>query len=64
MRVRSAVWRGVLGHAKGIVRAGSPDSQRPLATPAYGGALREARCSLVYLLPNLVLVHDKLASDT
>jgi hypothetical protein len=28
MRVRSAVWRGALGHAEGIVRAGSPDSQR------------------------------------
>ncbi len=33
------------------------------ATQAYGGALKEARRSLVYLRPNLVLVYDRLASD-
>jgi hypothetical protein len=33
------------------------------ATTAYGGALQEARRSLVYLRPNLVVVHDRLASD-
>ena len=34
------------------------------ATPAYGGALADARRSLVYLRPNLILVYDKLASST
>ncbi|MBI3043076.1 MAG: heparinase II/III family protein [Betaproteobacteria bacterium] len=34
------------------------------ATLAYGGALTEAKRSLVYLRPNLVLVYDKLASAT
>src|SRR5712692_1569345 len=34
------------------------------ATQAYGGALSEAKRSMVYLRPNLVLVYDKLASDT
>jgi heparinase II/III-like protein/uncharacterized protein DUF4962/Big-like domain-containing protein len=33
------------------------------AGQAYGGALKEARRSLVYLRPNLVLVYDRLASD-
>jgi hypothetical protein len=33
------------------------------ATNAYGGALKEAKRSLVYLRPNLVLVYDRLASD-
>jgi chitodextrinase len=33
------------------------------ATQAYGGALREAKRSIVYLRPNLVLVYDRLASD-
>ncbi len=33
------------------------------ATPAYGGALTEAKRSLVYLRPNLILVYDRLASD-
>ncbi len=33
------------------------------ATQAYGGALKDARRSLVYLRPNLVLVYDRLASD-
>jgi hypothetical protein len=33
------------------------------ATPAYGGALKEARRSMVYLPPNLILVYDRLASD-
>src|SRR5438105_230983 len=33
------------------------------ATQAYGGALKEAKRSLVYLRPNLVLVYDRLASD-
>jgi hypothetical protein len=33
------------------------------ATEAYGGALAKARRSLVYLRPDLVLVHDDLASD-
>jgi hypothetical protein len=33
------------------------------ATQAYGAALQEARRSLVYLRPNLVLVYDRLASD-
>ena len=30
MRVRGAVWRGAVCHAEGIVRAGTPDSQRTL----------------------------------
>ena len=34
------------------------------ATQAYGGALKEARRLLVYLRPNLILVYDRLASDT
>jgi len=34
------------------------------ATAAYGGALTRAVRSLVYLRPNTVLVHDRLASDT
>src|SRR6267143_599812 len=34
------------------------------ATQAYGGALTEAKRSMVYLRPNLVLVHDRLASAT
>ena len=34
------------------------------ATQAYGGALSEAKRSLVYLLPNLILVYDRLASGT
>jgi hypothetical protein len=34
------------------------------ATQAYGGALSEAKRSLVYLHPNLVLVYDRLASGT
>jgi len=34
MRVRSAVWRGALDPAEGIVRTGSPDSQRPLPQAA------------------------------
>lgn len=34
------------------------------ATAAYGGALTEARRSLVYLRPNLVVVYDRLASAT
>jgi hypothetical protein len=33
------------------------------ATLAYGGALKEARRSLVYLRPNLAVVYDRLASD-
>jgi hypothetical protein len=33
------------------------------ATQAYGGALKKAWRSLVYLRPNLVLVYDRLASD-
>ena len=33
------------------------------ATPAYGGALKKAERSLVYLRPNLILVYDRLASD-
>ncbi|MGH8642362.1 MAG: Ig-like domain-containing protein, partial [Burkholderiales bacterium] len=33
------------------------------ATQAYGGALKEARRSLVYLRPNLAIVYDRLASD-
>jgi chitodextrinase len=33
------------------------------ATQAYGGALREAKRSMVYLRPNMVLVYDRLASD-
>jgi hypothetical protein len=32
------------------------------ATQAYGGALTEAKRSMVYLRPNLVLVYDRLAS--
>jgi hypothetical protein len=34
MRVRSAIWRGALGHAEGILRAASPESQRPLPRAA------------------------------
>jgi hypothetical protein len=34
------------------------------ATQAYGGALTLARRSLVYLRPNLLLVYDRLASDS
>jgi hypothetical protein len=34
------------------------------AAQAYGGALRQARRTLVYVRPNLIVVHDKLASDT
>jgi hypothetical protein len=34
------------------------------ATHAYGGALKQALRTLVYLRPNLILVHDKLASAT
>jgi hypothetical protein len=34
------------------------------ATHAYGGAVTEARRTLVYLRPGLVLVYDKLASKT
>lgn len=34
------------------------------ATQAYDGALQQALRSLVYLRPNLVVVHDKLASAT
>jgi hypothetical protein len=34
------------------------------ATPAYGGALTEARRSMAYLRPNLLLVYDRLASGT
>src|SRR5207302_6729317 len=30
MRVRSPIWRGAVGHAEGILRAASPESQRPL----------------------------------
>jgi hypothetical protein len=33
------------------------------AAQAYGGAVTEARRTLVYIRPNLLLVHDKLASD-
>lgn len=32
------------------------------ATQAYGGALTKAQRSIVYLRPNLILVHDNLAS--
>jgi hypothetical protein len=32
------------------------------ATQAYGGALKEAKRSLVYLRPDLILVYDRLAS--
>ena len=34
------------------------------ATQAYGGALAEAKRSLVYLRPNLAVVYDRLASGT
>ncbi|MGH6622244.1 MAG: heparinase II/III domain-containing protein, partial [Alphaproteobacteria bacterium] len=34
------------------------------ATQAYGGALTQAKRSMVYLRPNRVLVYDRLASDT
>ncbi len=34
------------------------------AAQAYGGALTEAKRSMVYLRPNLILVYDRLASDT
>jgi hypothetical protein len=34
------------------------------ATQAYDGALTQALRSLVYLRPNLLVVHDKLASDS
>ncbi|MGQ0749536.1 MAG: heparinase II/III domain-containing protein, partial [Betaproteobacteria bacterium] len=33
------------------------------ATQAYGGALTKATRSMVYLRPNLIVVHDNLASD-
>jgi hypothetical protein len=33
------------------------------ATQAYGGALTKAERSMVYLRPNLILVHDNLASQ-
>jgi hypothetical protein len=33
------------------------------ATQAYNGALTQAKRSMVYLRPNLVLVYDRLASD-
>ena len=38
-RVRSAVWRGALGHAEGIVRAGSPESQRRCLRQRLSGPL-------------------------
>lgn len=34
------------------------------ATPAYGGALSDARRSLAYLRPDRILVYDRLASAT
>jgi hypothetical protein len=34
------------------------------ATQTYGGALQEAKRSMVYLRPNLVVVYDRLASGT
>lgn len=34
------------------------------ATPAYDGALKQALRSIVYLRPNLIVVHDRLASAT
>jgi hypothetical protein len=34
------------------------------ATAAYGGALTMAARTIVYLRPNLILIHDKLASET
>jgi hypothetical protein len=34
------------------------------ATPAYGGALSDARRSLLYLRPDRILVYDRLASAT
>jgi hypothetical protein len=53
-------------HAPGaIVRAEFKTSHDVVtgdATAAYGGALTQAVRSLVYLRPNLLLVHDRLAS--
>jgi hypothetical protein len=52
----------------GMIRKFESGAQHDLATgdatQAYDGALSEALRSLVYLRPNLVLVHDRLASPT
>lgn len=45
-------------------RQGGHDIVAGDATAAYDGALTEARRSLVYLRPNLVVVYDRLASGT
>jgi len=51
------------GTITGYVRQPDYDIVSGDATSAYGGALTEAKRSLVYLRPNLVLVYDRLASD-
>ena len=51
------------GTITGYVRQPDYDIVSGDATGAYGGALTEAKRSMVYLRPNLVLVYDRLASD-
>ena len=51
------------GTVTGYVRQPDYDIVSGDATAAYGGTLTEAKRSLVYLRPNLVLVYDRLASD-
>ena len=56
---------GVLGSGAitGYVSTADYDIVQGDATSAYGGALTQAKRSLVYLRPNRVLVYDNLASD-
>ena len=51
------------GAITGYVRQPDYDIVSGNAAAAYGGALTEAKRSLVYLRPNLILVYDRLASD-
>jgi len=51
------------GAITGYLRQPDYDIVSGDATAAYGGALTEAKRSMVYLRPNLVLVYDHLASD-
>jgi len=55
-----------MGYGKIVKVAGdkSYDLATGDATQAYDGALTQALRSIVYIRPNIVLVHDKLASST
>jgi hypothetical protein len=55
-----------MGYGKILKYAGdkSYDLTTGDATQAYDGALTQALRSIVYLRPNIVVVHDKLASST